>query len=244
MIAHDRRGWGGSEAPPSYTRTTVTEQAQDALALADALGIGRAVFCGIGIGAVAALDLAVREPGRVRGAVLVEPPLLALLPEATEGLSADAKALGEAAERGGISAAAELFATGGLEHIGPGAARAAAREERSAGAHEAAPLPAAAGETGGPPDARADSPPTSPAERSPLALFAEIAAVPGWPLPLSELSDLAVPVSIVTAGSTVPTLRLAADRLAARIPTANQVEFEEWDPLAGPELAEVVSETL
>ena len=46
-----------------------------------------AVVCGAGIGAVIALDLLLRRPELVAGAVLVEPPLLALLPEATEALS-------------------------------------------------------------------------------------------------------------------------------------------------------------
>ncbi len=32
-ISYDRRGWGGSGAPPGYARTTVEEQSEDAAAL-------------------------------------------------------------------------------------------------------------------------------------------------------------------------------------------------------------------
>lgn len=209
VVAYDRLGWGANPAPENYTRTTIGEQAQEALGKADELELEQAVFCGAGFGAVAALDLAVREPGRVSAAVLIEPPLLALLPEATEGLSADVKAMRDAAEAGGVRAAAELYASGALSHIGPVAARAARRE---------------VGE--------------GPAVRHPISLLAEISAVPAWTLPLPELAALEVPVAVVTAPSTPPLLRRAADVLAARTSSAERIEMGEEvdDPLAGPAL--------
>lgn len=133
-IAPDRRGWGASEAPPQYRATTVEEQAADALALLGELDAGAAIACGSGLGAVIALELLLRHSDRVRAAVLVEPPLLAFLPEATEGLAADREAIGEGVQRGGPEAAADLYLGGGLPHLGPGAQRipdpiaAAARE--------------------------------------------------------------------------------------------------------------------
>ncbi|MFN8160172.1 MAG: alpha/beta hydrolase [Solirubrobacterales bacterium] len=122
-IAHDRRGWGRSEAPAGYTATSVEEQAEDAAALLAALGVESAVLCGSGLGAVAALDLVLRGDPLVTGAVLIEPPLLALLPEATEGLSSDRAAIESALREGGLAAAADLYRAGGLAHLGAGAGR-------------------------------------------------------------------------------------------------------------------------
>ena len=48
-----------------------------------------AVLVGAGLGALVALDLALRHPELALGLVLVEPPALGLVPEATELLSAD-----------------------------------------------------------------------------------------------------------------------------------------------------------
>ncbi len=91
-ISYDRRGWGASGEPVGYARTTVEEQSEDAAALIEGIGAAPAVVCGAGLGAVIALDLQLRHPGLARAAVLVEPPLLALVPEATEMLSADQRA--------------------------------------------------------------------------------------------------------------------------------------------------------
>ncbi len=122
-ISYDRRGWGSSEAPPAYSRTTVEEQSEDAAALLEALGAGPALLCGAGLGAVAALDLLLRCPHLARGAVLIEPPLLAFVPEATEGLSTDRVAITDALRNGGPGVALDLYLSGGLPFLGPGAGR-------------------------------------------------------------------------------------------------------------------------
>ena len=98
-ITYDRRGWGASSAPDGYQRTTIEEQSEDAAVLIESLGAGLAVLCGAGIGAVIALDLLLRRPELVAGAVLIEPPMLGLLPQATEALSADRAGLGEGGDR-------------------------------------------------------------------------------------------------------------------------------------------------
>lgn len=123
VVAYDRRGWGASGVPQGYRATSVEEQAEDAAALMAELGIERAVLCGAGLGAVAALDLARRRPEIVAGALLIEPPLFAFLPQATEGLSADRAAVEEAVRDGGVGAAVDLYLGGGLPFLGPGAAR-------------------------------------------------------------------------------------------------------------------------
>src|SRR5215213_2581356 len=60
-VAYDRRGWGESSTPEGYARTTVEEQSEDAVALAEVLG-SAAMVCGAGLGAVIALDLMLRRP--------------------------------------------------------------------------------------------------------------------------------------------------------------------------------------
>lgn len=122
-IAVDRRGWGASGAPEPYLRTTVQEQSEDVAEQIEELDAAPAIVCGAGIGAVAALDLALRRPADVRAAVLVEPPLFAFVPEATEVLSADGEAVRDAFQAGGAARVFEVYLTGALSALGPGAER-------------------------------------------------------------------------------------------------------------------------
>ncbi|MSO41533.1 MAG: alpha/beta hydrolase [Solirubrobacterales bacterium] len=122
-IAYDRRGWGASTAPEGYRATTIEEQAEDAAAVIEESGVAPAVLCGTGIGAIAALDLLLGRPDLTVAAVLVEPPLLGLVPEATEAVSRDRNALERAVADGGIDAAVDAYRAGALNALGPGAER-------------------------------------------------------------------------------------------------------------------------
>jgi pimeloyl-ACP methyl ester carboxylesterase len=134
VIAPDRRGWGSSGAPEQYVATTIEEQAADAAGLLERIGAVPALICGSGLGAVVALELLLRRRDLAPAAILIEPPLLAYLPEATEGIAADRQAIADAVQGGGPEAAVDLYLGGGLPHLGPGAKRipesvgAAARE--------------------------------------------------------------------------------------------------------------------
>jgi pimeloyl-ACP methyl ester carboxylesterase len=121
-IAYDRRGWAASTAPDDYRRTTIEEQSEDAAALIESAEAVPAVLCAAGLGAVAAVDLLLRRPELVRAAALIEPPLLQLLPEATEALSTDRRAL-EAVAGQGRDALVDLYLSGGLGAIAAGVAR-------------------------------------------------------------------------------------------------------------------------
>ena len=121
-ILYDRRGWGASTAPDGYARTTVEEQSEDAAVLIEAIGAGVAVVCGAGLGALIALDLLLRRSELVRGAVLIEPPILALVPEATELLSAD-RQTAEVAAAEGRGAVVDLYLSGGLAALAAGVER-------------------------------------------------------------------------------------------------------------------------
>ncbi|MGH2956913.1 MAG: alpha/beta fold hydrolase [Solirubrobacterales bacterium] len=113
-VAYDRRGWGASTVPDGYRRTTIEEQSEDASVLIESLEAAPAAVCGAGLGAVIALDLLLRRPELVRGAVLVEPPVLALVPEATGALSEDRLALEEAYRDRGLDGVVGLYLSGGL----------------------------------------------------------------------------------------------------------------------------------
>src|SRR3954470_12228141 len=82
-ISYDRRGWGASSAPEDYRRTTIEEQSEDAAVLLESAGAAPAVVAGAGVGAMVALDLLLRRPELVAGTLLIEPPVLQLLPTAT-----------------------------------------------------------------------------------------------------------------------------------------------------------------
>ena len=131
-IAYDRRGWGETSAPDDYRRTTVEEQSEDAAALIEAAGAAPAVVVGAGIGAMVALDLLLRRPDLLAATVLIEPPVLQLVPMATEALSQDRQRLEIAA--GGGESVIDLYLSGGLPALGAGVRRlpeplvAAARE--------------------------------------------------------------------------------------------------------------------
>ena len=128
VIAYDRRGYGESGAPEPYLSTTVVEQSEDAASVIEALDAAGAVGVGEDLGALVCLDLLVRRPGLLRAAVVVDPPLFAFVPSATEALAAERIALEEAMRDGGPHAAVEAWfgARGDAERRARAAARSGA----------------------------------------------------------------------------------------------------------------------
>jgi pimeloyl-ACP methyl ester carboxylesterase len=109
VITYDRRGNGRSPVPASWQTTSPEEQADDAAALLDALGVGRAAVFGTSSGGNFALCLLIRHPQVVRGALLHEPALYALLDD-FDAVRAPVRELVQAAiEAGGPRAALERF---------------------------------------------------------------------------------------------------------------------------------------
>ena len=70
-VALDLRGHGAS-APASFAESGLGDFVDDALRVADSLGLSRFVLVGHSFGATVALATAVRVPGRVVGLVLVD----------------------------------------------------------------------------------------------------------------------------------------------------------------------------
>ena len=109
VVSYDRRGNGRSPVPPGWRTTSPDEQADDAAALLNALGIGPAAVLGTSSGGIIALCLMVRHAGRMRGAILHEPGLYALVDD-VDAVRAPLRAVvAEAMETGGPAAAVERF---------------------------------------------------------------------------------------------------------------------------------------
>ena len=109
VITYDRRGNGRSPVPAGWRTTSPEEQAYDAAALLDALGTGPAAVFGTSSGGNFTLCMLVRHPEAVRGAILHEPGLYALVDD-FDAVRAPIRALvEEAKEAGGPAAAVERF---------------------------------------------------------------------------------------------------------------------------------------
>ena len=99
VVTYDRRGNGRSPRPGGWSTTSPEEQADDARALLDALGLAPAVVFGTSSGATFALCLLVRRPDAVNG-VIVNEPVLARLYDDPEAVAAAGRDL----VRAGIAA--------------------------------------------------------------------------------------------------------------------------------------------
>ena len=108
-IRYDRRAYGASGEPEGYTGTTVEEHGDDLIALLRRLDAAPALLCGHSFGAMACLDVVVREPELVRAAVLIEPPMLWLASDGAAAASKLRAAMEEAAERDGAAGAIAAF---------------------------------------------------------------------------------------------------------------------------------------
>ena len=109
VVSYDRRGNGRSPAPEGWDTTSPEQQADDAAALLDALDTGPAAVFGTSSGGIFALCLMVRHPEMVRGAILHEPGLYALVDD-FDAVRAPLRALvQQAMAAGGPPAAVERF---------------------------------------------------------------------------------------------------------------------------------------
>ena len=109
VITYDRRGNGRSPAPARWTTTSPEEQADDAAGLVHALGIGRTTVFGTSSGGNFALWMLTRHPAAVRGAVLHEPGVYALLDDFDAIRSPLQAVVRQSMDEGGPSLAVERF---------------------------------------------------------------------------------------------------------------------------------------
>jgi pimeloyl-ACP methyl ester carboxylesterase len=78
VVTYDRRGNGRSPRPRGWAATSPEQQADDAAALLEALGLAPAAVFGTSLAGVIAVCLVLRHPRMVSGAILHEPALWSL----------------------------------------------------------------------------------------------------------------------------------------------------------------------
>jgi pimeloyl-ACP methyl ester carboxylesterase len=109
VVTYDRRGNGRSPVPDNWHTTSPEEQADDAAGLLTTLGTGPAAVFGTSSGGVFALCLMVRHPNLVRGVILHEPGLYALVDD-FDAIRAPVRAVVQKGMKaGGQAAAVERF---------------------------------------------------------------------------------------------------------------------------------------
>ncbi|HST40902.1 MAG TPA: alpha/beta fold hydrolase, partial [Conexibacter sp.] len=110
VVAYDRRANSRSGRPPSQPGVTgLAEQADDARAVLDRLGIERAAVLGTSGGGCIALELARRHPQRVERLLLHEPALVHALPDGAQLHAALSEQLRANSAERGPEAALEAF---------------------------------------------------------------------------------------------------------------------------------------
>jgi pimeloyl-ACP methyl ester carboxylesterase len=80
VVTYHRRGNSLSPPPSDWTTTTIDEQADDAAALLRALDLAPATVFGTSMGAAILLNLMLRHPDTLRGAILHEPVMAHAVP--------------------------------------------------------------------------------------------------------------------------------------------------------------------
>jgi pimeloyl-ACP methyl ester carboxylesterase len=110
VVSYERRGNSRSTGRPEG-EMSVPQQARDAAAVLRAVGTAKALVFGSSGGAIIALELVTQRPDLVEHGVIHEPPVLAVLPDA----SAQARrfeTIQRALQHEGLDAAREIFFAG------------------------------------------------------------------------------------------------------------------------------------
>ena len=109
VVTYDRRANSRSPRPDSWESTSPEEQSDDAAGLIEALGIAPVAIFGTSAGAIIGLDLVIRHPELVRGALLHEPPMTAGMSNPEEMTGAVQQVVEAGMQRGGSRGGVEAF---------------------------------------------------------------------------------------------------------------------------------------
>ena len=109
VVTYDRRANSRSTHPDGWESTSTEEQSDDAAGLIKALGIPPAAIFGTSAGAIIGLDLSIRYPELVRGAILHEPPMIAGMSNPEEVMGAIQQVVEGGMQRGGPRGGCETF---------------------------------------------------------------------------------------------------------------------------------------
>lgn len=193
VVAPDNRGHGSSSKPSAESDYSFEAFADDVLALADALAWDRFVLLGHSMGGMVAQVVAMRDPGRLRGLVLMDTHHGAIGVE-----PAIVEAGIDMARNNGIDAIADLMAV--ATEPGPLDSEAYRRVCAERPGHFQSGI--------------------DKTRRSSAAMFAAmLAEMSSSPSRLAPLSTLAVPTLVIVGDQDVPFVA-ASEELAATIPGA------------------------
>jgi pimeloyl-ACP methyl ester carboxylesterase len=109
VITYDRRANSRSPRPDGWKSTSTEEQSEDVARLIEALGLAPAAVFGNSVGAIIGLDLVLRHPELVRGAILHEPPMTAGMSNPEEVMGAIQQVVESGLQRGGPRGGCETF---------------------------------------------------------------------------------------------------------------------------------------
>jgi pimeloyl-ACP methyl ester carboxylesterase len=109
VVTYDRRGNSRSPRPDGWDSTSTEEHSEDAAALIEYLGLAPIAVFGTSAGAIIGLDLAIRRPELVRGAILHEPPMTAGMANPQEVMGAIQQVVEGGMQRGGHRGGVEAF---------------------------------------------------------------------------------------------------------------------------------------
>ena len=109
VVTYDRRANSRSPRPDGWKSTSTEEQSEDAARLIKALGLAPAAVFGNSVGAIIGLDLVIRHPELVRGAILHEPPMTAGMSNPEEVMGAIQQIVEGGMQRGGPRGGCETF---------------------------------------------------------------------------------------------------------------------------------------
>jgi pimeloyl-ACP methyl ester carboxylesterase len=109
VVTYDRRANSRSPRPRSWKSTSTEEQSEDAARLIEELGLAPVAVFGNSIGAIIGLDLVIRHPGLVRGAILHEPPMTAGMANPEEVMGAIRQVVEVGMQWGGTQGGCETF---------------------------------------------------------------------------------------------------------------------------------------
>ena len=124
VVTYDRRANSRSPRPASWQSTSTEEQADDAASLIEALDIAPAAVFGNSGGAIIGLDLIIRHPNLLRGAILHDPAMFSVLASPEDVMEpiqqAVEKGMREEGPRGGGASFLRFFAGDeAFEHLEP-----------------------------------------------------------------------------------------------------------------------------
>jgi pimeloyl-ACP methyl ester carboxylesterase len=109
VVTYDRRANSRSPRPDGWQSTSAEEHSDDAAGLIEALGIVPAAVFGTSWGAIIGLDLVIRYPNLLRGAILHEPPMHAGMSNPEEMVGVLQQVVEGGMQRGGPRGGLEAF---------------------------------------------------------------------------------------------------------------------------------------